>query len=70
MNGSNIETAANTAIDKKNSEWRIRLHRQLDGLCDDAESRKGFHGQVVFEIYYEGRQVRRFKTNIGQSVIE
>lgn len=70
MNVPSINNVVDTACDRKNSEWRIRLHRQLDALCDDAESRKGFHGSLVFEVFYEARQVRRFKTNIGQSVAE
>ena len=55
---------------RKNAEWRIRLHRQLDALCDDAEARKGFFGKVLFEIVYEARKVTRFNTQIGQSVHE
>lgn len=56
------------AATEKNKAWRIRLHRQLDALCDDAEARKGFFGTVLFEIFYEARKVTRFRTNIGQTV--
>jgi hypothetical protein len=55
-------------IDRLNREWRVRLHRQLDALCDDAEARKGFNGSVLFEIIWRGRRLDRFETNIRQTV--
>jgi len=66
----NVSDQQEQAATRKNAEWRIRLHRQLDALCDDAEARKGFFGKVIFEIIYESRRVTRFNTNIGQSVHE
>jgi len=65
-----VSNQTDDAINRANSAWRIRLHRQLDALCDDAESRRGFHGSVEFKIFYLARQVKRFETNIGQSVAE
>ena len=56
------------ATNRRNAEWRLRLHRQLDALCDDVEARKGFHGSVLFEIFWLGRKLERFTTTIKQSV--
>lgn len=66
---SNVEQA-NTETDRKNAEWRIRLHRQLDALCDDVEARKGFTGRVLFEVFWAARKLQRFETTIKQSVAE
>ena len=57
-------------VDRKNAEWRIRLHRQLDALCDDVEARKGFNGSVEFQMFWRGRRFDRFETNIRQTVAE
>lgn len=65
-----IEQQQKQETDRKNSQWRIRLHRQLDALCDDAEARKGFHGSILFQVFYVARRVKRFSTNITQNVDE
>ena len=59
--------AEQNEIRRKNAEWRIRLHRQLDALCDDAEARKGFWGFVFLQINYKGR-VSSVETNIKQTI--
>jgi hypothetical protein len=62
----NIEADQNE-IRRRNAEWRIRLHRQLDALCDDAEARKGFWGFVFLQVNYQGK-VTSVKTNIEQTI--
>jgi hypothetical protein len=70
MAAATNETIEQQEADRKNAAWRIRLHRQLDALCDDAEARKGFHGSVLFEVFYLARRVKRFQTKISQNVEE
>jgi len=63
----NIENHNQAAIDRHNEQWRIRLHRQLDALCDDAEARKGFYGFVWLQINYLGK-VSTVDTHIKQTI--
>lgn len=61
---------SDSEVDRKNADWRIRVHRQVDALCDDVESRKGFTGRVLLEIFWIARKFQRFETTIKQSVAE
>jgi hypothetical protein len=57
------------AVDRHNECWRIRLHAQLDALCDDVEARRGYFGEVIFKIPYRDAKVTGFKTTVEQTVI-
>jgi hypothetical protein len=61
-------TTEDDELERSNRDWRVRLHRQLDALCDDVEARKGFNGSVVFEMIWRGRRFDRFNTQINQTV--
>lgn len=64
---NNIENHEQAAIDRHNEQWRIRLHRQVDALCDDVESRRGFYGFVFLQINYQGK-ISTVETQIKQTI--
>ena len=62
------ENHEQAAIDRHNEEQRIRLHKYVDALCDDVESRAAFFGSLTVQIVWEATRMKRWRSNLEQSI--
>jgi hypothetical protein len=56
------------AIDAHNEKQRIRLHKYVDALCDDVESRAGFFGSLTVQVIWAGTRMKQWRSNLEQSI--